>query len=166
MSAIALYPGTFDPITYGHIKLIERASRIFKKVIVAIAADTSVGKVPLFNLTERQAFAQIALESFTNVEVIAFHGLTVNTALEHNAQIILRGVRSGNDLAYEQQLMAMNHYLAPHIETVFLTPTAEYTHISASLVKQVARLQGDISQLVPDHVARALQRRFTNIKEL
>jgi pantetheine-phosphate adenylyltransferase len=162
MSQTVLFPGTFDPITHGHINLIERISHIFDHVIVAIAGDASVGKTPLFDLSERQALAKIVLEKYKNVEVIAFHGLTINCALTHGARAIVRGVRSSSDLAYEQELAAMNYHLEPSVETVFLTPTAKYFHISASLVRQIAQLQGNISQLVPEHVAKALQRKFSN----
>ncbi len=160
MSNTALFPGTFDPITYGHLDLVQRASVLFKHVIIGVAAD-SFGKSPLFDTKKRLALVQKAVKSYKNVRVISFSGLTVECAKEEKAQVLLRGIRSGNDLAYELQMAAMNRHLAPNIDTLFLSPSPKYSHISSSFVRQIAELHGDLSGLVPEHVLEALHARFS-----
>ncbi len=158
MSGIAIYPGTFDPITNGHTDLVQRARPLFDKVIVAIAASS--GKAPLFSLEERIELAKIALAGMDNVEICGFDILLVKFAQQCNAGVILRGLRAVSDFEYEFQLTGMNRKLAPGIETLFLMPAEQYGYISSSLVKEVARLDGDVSDSVHPQVYRALQQKF------
>ena len=151
---IAIYPGTFDPITNGHTDLIERATHLFDKVIVAVAKATS--KSPVFNLEERVALATDVLSNIENVEVCGFDILLVDYMKQKNATIILRGLRAVSDFEYEFQLASMNRHLSDQIETVFLTPAEQYTFISSSLVREIARLGGDVSQFVSHKVVTAL----------
>lgn len=153
MTQIAIYPGTFDPITYGHEDLISRATNIFERVIVAIA-DNAV-KNPLFNLAQRISMVQHALQNHNNVEVIGFSNLLVNVAHQYKATIIIRGVRMTADFEYELQLANMNRALMPKLETVFLTPSERYSYVSSSLVKQIAMLGGDVSNFVNNNVMQA-----------
>ena len=157
---IAIYPGTFDPVTNGHIDLIERAVRMFDKVVVAIAE--SPHKKPAFPLDERISLARSVLDEFYSmkVEIIGFDNLLANFVAEQGAGVILRGLRAVSDFEYEFQLASMNRRLARNVETVFLTPTEEYSFISSSLVKEIARLDGDVSQFVDRRVVEALRRRF------
>jgi pantetheine-phosphate adenylyltransferase len=154
MAARALYPGTFDPITNGHIDLAERASRMFEHVVVAIAASTA--KAPLFSLEERLQLTQKVLSHIDNVSVSSFSGLLVNCATEHNTPVVLRGLRAVSDFEYEFQLAAMNRRLASNVETVFLTPSEQFTFLSASLVKEIASMGGDVSQFLDPAVNEAL----------
>jgi pantetheine-phosphate adenylyltransferase len=158
MSQIAVYPGTFDPITFGHLDLIERAARIFTRVIVAIAANSN--KKPLLTLNERVELAQQALSKLNNVEVVGFESLLTDFMRERQAKIILRGLRVVADFDYEFQLAGMNRHLAPDIDSVFLMPAESYTYISSSFVREIASLGGDIKQFVPDNVVTALQKKF------
>jgi pantetheine-phosphate adenylyltransferase len=155
---IAIYPGTFDPITKGHSDLVERASRLFDTVIVAIAANP--GKQPVFSLDERLALARVALEDCGNVEVCAFDGLLVEFAREKQAQVILRGLRAVSDFDYEFQLAGMNRTLAPDVETLFLTPAEQYANISSSLVREIAALGGDVSPFVHEKIRAELIRKL------
>jgi pantetheine-phosphate adenylyltransferase len=154
MSNIAIYPGTFDPITLGHSDLVERAARLFDQVIVAIAA--SPGKQPVFSLEERLALAQKALAHIPNATILAFEGLLVQFAQAHGANIIIRGLRAVSDFEYEFQLAGMNRKLSPEIETLFLTPAEQYSYISSSLVREVAALGGDVSAFVHPHIMAEL----------
>lgn len=156
---VAIYPGTFDPITNGHSDLVDRASRLFDKVIVAIAANSS--KTPFFSLDERIAFAQSALSGFDNVEVRGFDTLLVNFARDCGANVVLRGLRAVSDFEYEFQLANMNRNLDPEIETLFLTPSEKFSYISSSLVREIASLGGDVSGFVPENVGAALNARFS-----
>jgi pantetheine-phosphate adenylyltransferase len=158
MKITAIYPGTFDPITNGHSDLIERASKLFDRVIVAIAASPK--KTPLFSIDERVAMAREVLSPMANVEVMGFDSLLVDFAHHCHAQVILRGLRAVSDFEYEFQLAGMNRRLAPHIETMFLTPAESYAYISSSLVKEVAGLGGDVSDFVHFSVATALVERL------
>lgn len=151
---IAVYPGTFDPITYGHMDIIARAAKIFDQVIVAIAA--SPNKKPLFSLVERQALAKQALDGHQNVSVEGFDSLLLDFVKKSKAQVILRGLRAVADFDYEFQMAAMNRFLDPAIENIFLMPAEKYLYISASLVREIAFYKGDISGFVPEHVAKAL----------
>ena len=157
---IAIYPGTFDPLTNGHTDLIERASRMFDKVVVAIAE--SPHKKPAFPLEERISLARSVLDESgcNNAEVTGFNSLLANFVAEQGAGVILRGLRAVSDFEYEFQLASMNRHLARNVETVFLTPAEEYSFISSSLVKEIARLDGDVSQFVNRRVVAALHSRF------
>lgn len=155
---VVVYPGTFDPITNGHVDLIQRAARLFDRVIVAVAADTH--KTPVFSTEERVDLVRASLNGAPNVEVRSFRGLLVNFAREQGAAVILRGLRAVSDFEYEFQLAGMNRRMAPDIETVFLMPAEQYAYISSSLVREIARLQGDVSAFVAPEVQAALQARF------
>ncbi|MCG9722206.1 pantetheine-phosphate adenylyltransferase [Shewanella sp. Isolate7] len=150
----AIYPGTFDPITNGHADLIERAAKLFPKVIIAIAANPS--KQPRFSLAERVALVEKVTAHLSNVEVIGFTGLLVDLAKEQKASVLVRGLRAVSDFEYEFQLANMNRRLSPDLESVFLTPAEENSFISSTLVKEVALHGGDVSQFVHASVARAL----------
>ncbi|MEQ1484090.1 pantetheine-phosphate adenylyltransferase [Methyloglobulus sp.] len=158
MQIIAIYPGTFDPITNGHLDLVARASRLFHKVIIAVADNA--GKAPLFSLEERVSLARQAASSHVNVEVIGFDNLLVNCARQNGATVILRGLRAVSDFEYEFQMAGMNRNLAPELETMFLTPPEQYTFISSSMIKAIAQLCGDISSFVPDVVHQQLIKKF------
>lgn len=151
----AIYPGTFDPITNGHIDLIQRAAKMFDNVIVAIASNSK--KNPKFSLEERIDMAEKVLSDCTNVRVKGFQELLVDFAKKENAMILIRGLRAISDFEYEFQLASMNRNLAPDIESIFLMPADEYSFISSSLVKEVASLGGDISNFVHPLVNEALK---------
>jgi len=153
-----VYPGTFDPITNGHVDLVERASRLFHRVIVAIASSKK--KQPLFNLEERISLAENALSHLDNIEVLGFDYLLVNFVKDHNADAILRGLRAVSDFEYEFQLANMNRALSPEIESIFLTPSEKLSYISSSLVKEIGSLGGDINAFVPPCVSDALTTKF------
>jgi len=157
---IAIYPGTFDPLTNGHTDLIERAARMFRKVVVAIAESRH--KTPTFPLDERIRLAEEVLSerSLTNVEVTGFEILLANFVQQRSAGVILRGLRAVSDFEYEFQLASMNRHLVRDAETVFLTPAEEYSFISSSLVKEIARLGGDVSEFVDARVDRALRTHY------
>ncbi len=150
----AVYPGTFDPITNGHSDLITRASRLFDRVVVAVAVNP--GKQPAFVLQERVRLVQLAVADRENVEVREFDSLLVDFARECRAGVILRGLRAVSDFEYEFQLAGMNRRLAPDVETLFLTPAEQYAYISSSLVREVAALGGDVSDFVHPQVKIAL----------
>ena len=154
MSTKAIYPGTFDPITNGHIDITTRAASMFDKVILAIAA--SPGKKPMFSLDERVALASTALAHLPNVEVMGFSDLMANFARTQQANILIRGLRAVADFEYEMQLAHMNRHLMPELESVFLMPSKEWSFISSSLVKEVARHAGDVTHFLPAHVHQAL----------
>lgn len=158
MAVSAMYPGTFDPITNGHLELVRRAAQLFDTVVVAIAE--SPGKTPLFNFEERISLARRVLSKLSNVSVDGYSGLTVEYASKHNLAVIVRGLRAVTDFEYEFQLANMNRHLKPQIETVFLTPADEYTFISSTLVREVASLGGDVTDFVDPHVVRSLRERF------
>ena len=157
MSTSALYPGTFDPITNGHQDLIRRAASIFERVVVAIAANPS--KAPLFSLEERVALAREVLSDIPNVEVRGYSGLTVKFAEEHGLDVMVRGLRAVSDFEFEFQLATMSRQIAGHVETVFLTPTEQFSFISSSMVREIALLGGDVSRFVHPVVEAALRRR-------
>lgn len=157
----AIYPGTFDPITNGHTDLVQRASRIFERVILAVAKGSqSGGKQPFFSADDRVSLAKDVLSDMGNVEVIQFDGLLVDFVQEQNAQVILRGLRAVSDFEYEFQLASMNRHLNNKIETLFLTPAEQYSYISSTLVREVAVLGGDVSPFVNEKVAAALNNRI------
>jgi len=155
---IAIYPGTFDPITHGHTDLVLRATRIFDHVIVAVAANTN--KQPVFSLEERVELARETLAEVENVEVCGFDTLLVDFAHARNAQVILRGLRAVSDFEHEIQLASINRRLSPDVETLFLTPAEQYTYISSSLIREIASLGGDISAFVHEKVGYALQKKM------
>lgn len=157
MKNIAVYPGTFDPITYGHIDLIERATRIFDKVIIAIAVNQA--KKPMFTLAERVELTKQALKSLPNIEVQGFEGLLLNFAKEHGANVLLRGLRTVTDFDYELQLASMNRFLDPAVESMFLMPAEKYMYVSSSLVREIATLGGDVENFVPPVVLDALNKK-------
>lgn len=158
MTVSAMYPGTFDPITLGHEDLVRRATRVFDRVVIAIASDT-VSKAPMFNLEERVDLARAAVGDIDGVEVMGYEGLTVDFARDNDLSVIIRGLRAVSDFEYEFQLAAMNRHLTEDVETVFLTPTEKYTFISSSLVREIAALGGDISEFVSPKVKLALMER-------
>jgi pantetheine-phosphate adenylyltransferase len=158
----AIYPGTFDPITNGHTDLVARAARVFPKIIVAIAE--SPHKKPLFNLKERIHLSQNQLAHLPNVEVVGFSNLLVEFVQQIGATIIIRGLRAVSDFEYEFQLASMNRHLAPKVETMFLTPDEDFSFISSSLVKEIARLDGDVSEFVAREVQQAMQQRFKELE--
>jgi len=160
MSSTVVYPGTFDPITLGHMDLIERALRHFDKVIVAVA--DSPKKKPLFSLDERVELAKQVTQGFGNVEVAGFSNLLVEFARQHNAQVILRGLRVVSDFEYEFQLANMNRVLAPDLESLFLTPSEQYSFISSTFVREISYLNGDVSKMVHPIVKHALKKRFAD----
>ncbi len=159
MSAVvAVYPGTFDPITNGHSDLVARASGLFDKVIVAIAASPS--KAPLFDLAHRIELAKQVLSQHNNVEICGFSDLLVDFVRKREANVILRGLRVVSDFEFEMQLASMNRHLAPEIETLFLTPSEKSSFISSSLVKEIASHNGDVSEFVNSLVVQELRDRY------
>ncbi|WP_027950181.1 pantetheine-phosphate adenylyltransferase [Haliea salexigens] len=157
-SHTVIYPGTFDPITNGHVDLTERAARLFGKVVVAIAHSEK--KTPLFNLEERVALCQASLQHLDNVEVVGFSNLLIDFVHSQGSRCVLRGLRAVADFEYEFQLANMNRALDREFESIFLTPSEHLSYISSSLVREIAALNGDITPFVPEPVARALQERF------
>ena len=149
-----IYPGSFDPITNGHLDVIERAAKLFDRVIVAVAVNSS--KDPLFTKDQRQEQITEAVAALGNVEVSAFDGLLVDFARDQKAQAIIRGLRAVSDFEFEFQLALMNRKLEPNIETIFMMPRETYTFLSSKLVKEIAQLGGNVSAFVPPHVERAL----------
>ncbi len=154
-SRIAVYPGTFDPITNGHLDLVERAAPLFERLIVGVAE--SPGKRPALPLAMRVALAEESLAKFPNVEVRGFDSLLAHFVADVGAGVLLRGLRAVSDFEYEFQLASMNRHLIPNVETLFLTPAEQYGFISSSLVREVSRLGGDVSGFVPASVWRALE---------
>ena len=149
-----IYPGSFDPITNGHLDVIERAAKLFDRVIVAVAVNSS--KDPLFTKDQRQEQITEAVAALGNVEVSAFDGLLVDFARDQKSQVIIRGLRAVSDFEFEFQLALMNRKLEPNIETIFMMPRETYTFLSSKLVKEIAQLGGNVSAFVPPHVERAL----------
>ncbi len=154
MKTIAIYPGSFDPITNGHVDLIHRACKLFDEVIIAITQNTN--KDSFLSINQRVKAVETAIEPLTNTRALSFDSLLVDFAREHNAQIIIRGLRAVSDFDYEFQLSGMNKRLNPTIETLFMTPSEEFANISSSLVREILSLGGDISQFVPESVKTIL----------
>lgn len=155
----AIYPGSFDPLTNGHLDLIERASKLFDEVIVALLVNPN--KQPLFTIEERVTLLQTVLQpGLPNVQIETFSGLLVEYARQRQAQAIIRGLRSAADYEYELPMVLMNRHLQPGVETVFLAAAQQYTHISSSLVKEVFKLGGDIEALVPAAVSRSMKEKL------
>lgn len=153
-----IYPGTFDPITNGHMDLVQRASSLFDRILVAVAVDT--GKNAAFNTERRVELAKQVLGEIPGVEVMPFSGLLVDFARNHGTPVIMRGLRAVSDFEYELQLAGLNRRMSPDIETLFLTPAEQYAYISSSLVREIARLGGDVSTFVAPIVQAALRERF------
>ncbi|MEZ5592259.1 MAG: pantetheine-phosphate adenylyltransferase [Gammaproteobacteria bacterium] len=158
MGIIAIYPGTFDPITKGHTDIVQRGVRMFDRLVVAIAPNKA--KNPLFSLEERVALVESVLADIPNVEVRSFDNLLVDFAHSVGANVILRGLRAVSDFEYEFQLAGMNRRLAPDIETTFLTPAEQYAFLSSSMIREIALLGGDISPFVDSQVKLALDQKF------
>lgn len=158
MKNIAVYPGTFDPVTYGHVDLVERAARIFDEVIIAVAANEN--KRPLFLLAERVALTTAVFSQHKNVNVLGFSGLLLEFAKQQQAKVILRGLRTVTDFDYEFQLASMNRFLDPAVESIFMMPAEKFMNISSSLIREIATLNGDVSGFVPPQVAAALKMKF------
>jgi len=154
MSTKAIYPGTFDPVTLGHLDIVTRAARMFDQVVLAVAASPS--KKPMFSLDERVELAQNMVAHLPNVEVAGFSDLMANFARAQQANVLVRGLRAVSDFEYEMQLAHMNRHLLPTLESVFLMPTEGFSFVSSSLVKEVARHGGDVSAFLPPHVLQAL----------
>lgn len=159
MSVIAVYPGTFDPITNGHTDLIRRAANLFDEVVVGVAASPK--KLPTFSLAQRVELAEIVTKELPNVRVFGFENLLIEFVAQMNAKVLVRGLRAVSDFEYEFQLAAMNRQLAPEVETLFLTPAEEYSFVSSSLVREVASLRGDVSRFVDPVVKAALDERMS-----
>ena len=154
MRNIAVYPGTFDPITNGHTDLVARASRLFEEVIVAVARDTA--KRPVCDADQRVELASLVLAEMPNVRVESFEGLLMDYCHAVGANLVIRGLRAVSDFEYEFQLAGMNRRLAPDVETIFLTPAEQYAFISSTLVREIAALGGDVSEFVHPEVKRVL----------
>ena len=154
-----IYPGTFDPITNGHVDLTERASRLFDRVILGIAYSEK--KTPLFTLEQRIALCEQSLAHLDNVEVVGFNNLLIDFARSQGSRCVIRGLRAVADFEYEFQLANMNRAMYPEFESIFLTPSEHLSYISSSLVREIAAMGGDISAFVPEHVAAALKEKFT-----
>ncbi|HGJ64016.1 TPA: pantetheine-phosphate adenylyltransferase [bacterium] len=157
---IAVYPGSFDPITNGHIDLIERASKIFDYLIVAVAENP--GKSPLFTIEERISMVKEAIERYDNVTVDSISGLTVDYVKEHEASIIVRGLRAISDFEFELQMALMNRKLNEEIETIFLMPSLQYSYLKSSHIKELAKLGGSLEGLAPNFVIEKLKKKFLN----
>jgi pantetheine-phosphate adenylyltransferase len=157
MEITAIYPGTFDPITNGHADIVVRASRLFQKIIVAVAGSTS--KATVFTVEERVALAKTVLGDIPNVEIKRFDGLLASAARAQGAKVILRGLRAVSDFEYEFQMADMNRKLIPEADTLFLTPAEQYGYISSSLVREIASLGGNVSEFVHPAVLEALTAR-------
>lgn len=159
MNTKAIYPGTFDPITLGHLDIITRAAQIFNQLIVAVAANPN--KLTMFNINERVSLAKEVVSYLPNVKVIEFKDLIVNFACKQNINILVRGLRTVSDFEYEMQLAYMNHYLLPSLENIFFMPSKHFSFISASLIKEIARYGGDITKFLPIPAQQALLTKIT-----
>lgn len=156
MSTAVIYPGTFDPITLGHVDLISRAAKLFERVIVAVSIDSA--KQTLLSAEEREALAKLALANYSNVEVVGFKGLLVDFAKKQDVTTILRGIRAIADFEYERQLASTNQHLYKAIETIFMAPAEKYAHISSTFVRDIIRLKGDVSLFVPAEIAKRFEK--------
>lgn len=154
----AICPGSYDPVTFGHLDLIERGAKVFDRLIVAVLRNLS--KQPLFDAEERVAMLQEATHHLKNVEIDVFEGLLVDYARRRGAQVVLRGIRAVSDYEYELQMALMNRKMEPSLETVFMLPAETYSYLSSSLVKEIARLGGSVQGLVPPGVAQRLEQRL------
>ena len=159
---IAVYPGSFDPITLGHLDVIQRGAKVFDKVIVGVLVN--VNKNGLFNIEERVELIKKATKDIPNIEVISFNGLLIDFIKQCNATVILKGLRALSDFEYEFQMALMNTKLDPEIETLFMMTSAQYSYISSSAIKQVAKFNGDLSGLVPEEVIPDIVEKINSIK--
>jgi pantetheine-phosphate adenylyltransferase len=157
-NCIAVYPGTFDPLTSGHEDLVRRSSKLFGRLVIGVAE--SRGKRPLFTLAERVEIAREVLVGYPNVEIHGFDCLLMDFMREHDASVILRGLRAVSDFEYEFQMAGMNRNLYPNVETVFLTPSDQYMFVSATIVREIATFGGDVSKFVPPQVQKRLIEKF------
>ncbi|MZQ81634.1 pantetheine-phosphate adenylyltransferase [Paenibacillus sp. 5J-6] len=155
---VAVYPGSFDPVTYGHLDIIHRAAKVFDKLIVAVLNNTS--KNPLFTLEERMDLIRRVTKDLPNVEVDGFRDLMVNYMKHRNVRLIVRGLRAVSDFEYELQMASTNHKLNSDVETFFMTSKPQYSYLSSSIVKEIARFHGPVVDLVPPEVEEALQNKF------
>jgi pantetheine-phosphate adenylyltransferase len=156
---IAVYPGSFDPVTYGHLDIIMRAANIFDKVIVAVLNNSS--KKPLFSVEERTHLLSAATKGIPNVEVDSFGDLLINYMNEKNAHVIVKGLRAVSDFEYEMQMASLNHKLNEKVETFFMMTSPQYSYLSSSIVKEIARFRGPVGDLVPPAVEEALRQKFS-----
>jgi pantetheine-phosphate adenylyltransferase len=159
---VAVYPGSFDPITYGHLDIIERGAKVFDKIVVAVLINSS--KNPLFSVEERKAMIREATRHMPMVEVDSFEGLLIDYMKKKQSNVILRGLRAISDFEYELQIASINRKLSEEVETLFLMTNNRHSFISSDMVKEVARYGADVSDLVPPHVAEALKARFAESK--
>jgi pantetheine-phosphate adenylyltransferase len=159
----AIYPGSFDPVTNGHLDVIGRARKLFDEIVVAVAHNDE--KQPLFSLEERLALLSDALDKIDHVRVAQFDGLLVDFAVAQKANAVIRGLRAVSDFEFEFQMALMNRKLEDSVETIFLMPKEEYTYLSSRLVKEIARLGGNVSSFVPSAVAKALGKKFAASKK-
>ncbi|MFC1600749.1 pantetheine-phosphate adenylyltransferase [Candidatus Sumerlaeota bacterium] len=157
---VALYPGTFDPMTNGHLDIVQRCAKLFDLIVVGVAVNP--GKQPLLNVEERLAVVRRATADIANVEVHRFEGLTVKYAQEISARYLLRGLRAISDFEYELQMAMMNRTMAAEIETFFVVPDAQYSFLSSSMIKSIAKMDGDVASFVPAAALEALQRKFAS----
>ena len=155
---VAVYPGSFDPATYGHLDIIRRASISFDKVVVGVLHNSA--KTPLFSVEERVNILEKAVKDIPNVVVKPFEGLSVNFARENHAQVIVRGLRAVTDFEYELQMAQTNRVLAPDVDTVFLTTSLEYAYLSSTIMKEVASFGGDLSRFAPEEITDALKQKI------
>ncbi len=153
-----IYPGSFDPVTFGHLDIIKRSSRLVDELIIGILCNKA--KNPLFSIEERVKMLREVTKDINNVKIVPFEGLLVNFAKETNASVIIRGLRAITDFEYELQMSQTNHKLSPEIETIFLTTNLDYSYLSSTTVKEVASFEGDVSQFVPESVAREIVQKF------
>ena len=155
---IGIYPGSFDPITKGHLDIIERASRVVDKLVIGVLDNSE--KKPMFTADERVQLIKEAVASLDNVNVEAFHGLTVDFAEKHGAKILVRGLRAVTDFEYELQIAQTNHKINPKLDTIFFTTSVEYSYLSSSIVKEIAKYNGDIEPLVPSNLCKAIYDKY------
>ena len=160
---IAVYPGSFDPATYGHLDIIKRASVSFDKVIVGVLHNSA--KSPLFSVEERVNILEKATKDMENVEIKAFEGLSVNFARENHAQVIVRGLRAVTDFEFELQMAQTNRVLAPDIDTVFLTTSLEYAYLSSTIMKEVVGYDGDLGKFAPPEITEAVKKKMHDLKK-
>ena len=154
----AIYPGSFDPVTFGHLDIIKRSCKIVDKLIVGVLNNNA--KMPLFSVEERVKMLKEVTKDIDNVEIVPFNGLLIDFARQQNADVVIRGLRAITDFEYELQMSQTNHKLEPNVETMFLTTSIEYSYLSSTTVKEIAAFGGDISQFVPEAVAVELQKKI------
>ncbi|MBR2696564.1 MAG: pantetheine-phosphate adenylyltransferase [Parasporobacterium sp.] len=162
MKRRAIYPGTFDPVTYGHLDIIQRSAKLVDELIVGVL--TNIGKTPLFSPEERVAMLKDAVKDIENVKVMAFDGLLIEFAKKQKASFVVRGLRAVTDFEYELQLSLTNRVLSSEVDTIFLTTSLKYAYLSSSTVKEVAAFGGDISKFVPKKVAKKIEERYSKKK--